>query len=110
MGRGLEVGGAEAELAAGRGGVEPGPVEQVDPPVGGAELGGHVRGAVDIDDAGGGTLRSEDGEVATRVLDGLEVDARPVAGQGSDELTDEGVALEPADAGDHREPRVEVER
>ena len=64
---------------------------------------------VDVDDPGPGPGRAEHGEAAAGVLDGLEVDAGAGAGQGAEQLADQGVALDAADAGDDGQARVEVQ-
>ena len=78
-------------------------------PLGVDELGGDVAGPVDVDDPALAAVGAEHGQAAAGVLDGLDVDAGPGAGEGAEQLADQGVALELTDAGDHRQARVQVE-
>ena len=51
----------------------------------------------------------EHGQVAAVVGGQLDVDAGAAGAEGPDELADQALALELADAGDHRQPGVEVQ-
>ena len=92
----------------GRAGCGPGPdrcrpaAARRGPAAGGEGL-GDVLGPVDVDHPVAAAVRAEDGVAGPGVGGHLEVDARASGAQAADQLGDQPLPLERADAGDHRQ-------
>ena len=68
-----------------------------------------VLARLDLDDPVAPALGAHDREAPAGVLRDLEVGAAATATERAEELADEALALQPTDAGDHRETRVEAD-
>ena len=106
---GGEVVGRQAELAPGAARVDAGPAQHVETLVGGEAL-GDVGRVGRCRPRGGGRRRGGRWRSAGPGVRGdLEVDARPSGAEPADQLGDQTFPLEVADAGDDRQPAMEVE-
>ena len=89
--------------------VEPVAAQHVDP-VAPGELVAHVHRARRVDDPMRSALGADDGQPPPRVLDQVELDPGARAADRADQLSGDRLALRRADAGDHRQARMQGER
>ena len=108
LGTGGQVAGAQAELAAGLGGIDAGSAQHVQAVRCGEGL-GDVGRALDVDHAVASPLGPEDGVSGSGIGGDLEVHARPSGAQPPDQLGDQAFTLEWAHPRDHGHPPMEVQ-